>query len=141
MVADRYRAGLESRVHQRDFATGLALVAVISIVSSACSKSPTTPSTSAPAATIQITAAGVNAKSVQIPLGGRVLFINNDTRDHDVLSDPHPEHTDCSAINQVGRLRPGERRETGNMVEARTCGYHDDLNFMEAGLQGSIVAK
>ncbi|MET0213090.1 MAG: hypothetical protein ABW292_08810, partial [Vicinamibacterales bacterium] len=64
------------------------------------SPSPTpnpTPGTS----TITITASGVSPRTVTIPAGSRVTFVNNDTRVHDMASDPHPEHTACPAINDV----------------------------------------
>ncbi len=75
--------------------------------------------------TITITAAGVSATQLTISPGTRVLFVNNDSRAHNMTSDPHPEHTDCPEINTVGLLLPNQSRETGNMVAVRTCGFHD----------------
>jgi plastocyanin len=75
--------------------------------------------------TVTLTAAGANPKNIQITPGSRVTFINNDTRSHNMVSDPHPEHNDCTEINQVGLLAPGQKRETGNLVQVRTCGFHD----------------
>ncbi len=62
-----------------------------------------------------------------MPAGSRVLFVNNDSQRHDMACDPHPDHNDpeCSAINNVGALNPGQSRETGNLVVVRTCGFHD----------------
>jgi hypothetical protein len=84
-----------------------------------------------------ITAAGVlNANQITISQGSRVLFINQDSQAHLMFSDPHPEHTDCPEINQVGMLQPGEQRETGNLVTVRSCGVHDhnlpDVNGLKA---------
>lgn len=62
---------------------------------------------------------------VNISQGARVLFVNNDTKSHNMASDPHPEHTDCPPVNNVGLLQPGQSRETGNMTTIRTCGFHD----------------
>lgn len=73
--------------------------------------------------------------------GTRVLFINNHTRPHDMSSDPHPDHSDCPEINQVGMLNPGQSRETGNLVAIRTCGFHDHDNPNDAALTGSIVIR
>jgi hypothetical protein len=56
-------------------------------------------------------------------------------------SDPHPDHTACPELNQVGLLRPGETRETGNLVLVRTCGYHDHNDFDNTSLQGRIVIR
>ena len=106
------------------------------------SKSPTAPSGPVvTTTTITITAAGVSPKDIQIALGNRVLFINNDTKTHEMGSDPHPEHTDCPFINQVGFLQPGERRETGNSVVARICGFHDHENPDSQNLRGTITTK
>ena len=91
--------------------------------------------------TITITAAGASPRNAQIALGTRVLFINNDSRPHDMTSDPHPDHGNCPEINQVGVLPPGARRETGNFVEVRTCGFHDHGDPANPSLQGIITAR
>jgi plastocyanin len=104
------------------------------------STSPTDP-TPVATNTITITASGTNPKNIQIAIGTRVLFINSDSRSHTMNSDPHPEHTDCPELNQVGFLNPGERRETGNLVTARNCGYHDHDNPGATTLQGTITIK
>jgi plastocyanin len=105
---------------------------------------PTTPSpTPAPggSATITITANGVSPRSVTIAAGQRVTFVNNDSRAHDMASDPHPAHTTCPAINDVGFLQPNQSRTTGNLTTARTCGYHDHNRDTDTSLQGSIVIQ
>jgi plastocyanin len=88
--------------------------------------SPSSPSGGGNAATtITITSAGVSPTQLNIAAGTRVLFVNNDSRPHNMTSDPHPEHSDCPEINSVGLLQPNQSRETGNMVAVRTCGFHD----------------
>jgi plastocyanin len=88
--------------------------------------SPSSPSGGGnPSTTITITSAGVSTTLLTISPGTRVLFVNNDSRPHNMTSDPHPEHNDCPEINSVGLLQPNQSRETGNMVAARTCGFHD----------------
>ena len=76
-----------------------------------------------------------------VPPGTRVLFVNNDSRRHDMTSDPHPDHTNCHELNQVGLLQPGQSRETGNLVITGTCGFHDHENFEDARLWGRIVVR
>ena len=85
--------------------------------------SPSSPSTGG--ATVTITSAGVSSAQINVVQGSRVTFVNNDTRAHNMTSDPHPEHTDCPELNTVGLLQPGQSRETGNLVTVRTCGFHD----------------
>jgi hypothetical protein len=59
-----------------------------------------------------------------------------------MTSDPHPEHTDCVEINQVGVINPGQTKQTGNMTTNRTvCGFHDHDAPAVTGLQGSITIQ
>jgi hypothetical protein len=108
-------------------------LAVCCLGIAACGGSPSTPSNPPPSTnpyTFTLTSAGVSPKELTVPAGSRVLFVNNDSRRHDMACDPHPEHNDpeCSAINTVGPLNPGQSRETGNLVVLRTCGFHDHDN-------------
>ena len=89
------------------------------------------------AATITITASGVSPRDVTVALGSRVTFVNNDTRPHDMSSDPHPAHTDCPALN-VGFLNAGQSGTSQNLNTARTCGFHDHNQPDVTSLQGTI---
>jgi plastocyanin len=89
------------------------------------------------AATITITASGVSPKDVTVSAGSRVTFVNNDTRPHDIASDPHPAHTDCPAVN-VGFLQAGQSGTTQNLNTVRTCGFHDHNQPDVTSLQGTI---
>ena len=119
----------------------LALIALTVACGQKAPASPDGPVTTSTAATITITAAGVDRKTVEIALGDRVLFVNNDGQPHFIASDPHPDHTDCPSINQAGFLLPGQRRETGNFVTARACGFHDHDEPLNKSLWGTITAK
>jgi len=103
--------------------------------------SPTPTTTPSTGATITITSSGVSPKTVTVAAGARVTFANNDTRVHEMSSDPHPEHTDCPEINQAGFLTVGQSRATGNLTTARTCSYHDHIQSTNTSLQGSIVIQ
>jgi plastocyanin len=110
--------------------------------SSASTAAPSTPGAPASStATITITSTGVSPKSVTITAGGQVTFINSDSTTHDMQSDPHPEHTDCPELAQVGFLVPGQSRTSGNLNIVRTCGYHDHSDFANTRLQGNIVIQ
>jgi hypothetical protein len=91
------------------------------------SPTPTTPTPPANPYTFTLTSGGVSPKELTVPLGTRVLFVNQDARRHDMESDPHPDHTDCTEIN-LGVLTTGQSRETLNLVAAKTCGFHDHEN-------------
>ena len=56
-------------------------------------------------------------------------------------SDPHPEHTDCPEINQVGFLQAGQTRTTGNLNTVRRCGFHDHNEPSNTGLVGAITIQ
>lgn len=83
----------------------------------------------------------VSPTELVVAPGTRVLFINNHNRRHNMTSDPHPEHTDCPPINNVGLLSPGQQRETGNLVTVRTCGFHDHDDDQNSALKGRIVVR
>ena len=97
------------------------------IVLAACGSSPTGPNSGGAGSvtTVSILSSGVSTTQMNVTPGTRVTFINNDTRSHNMTSDPHPEHNDCPEINAVGLLQPGQSRETGNLNTIRTCGFHD----------------
>jgi plastocyanin len=108
----------------------------------ACGSSSTSPSPGPSAATITISNNAVSPKNVTVPRGSQVTFVNNDTRSHNIASDPHPEHTDCPEINSVGVLSPGQSRQTGNMTTNRAvCGFHDHDAPTVVGLQGTITIQ
>jgi plastocyanin len=111
--------------------------------SSASPSSPTGPPSDAVSTnTITITNSVANPKNIKVARGSQVTFVNNDNQSHFVASDPHPDHTDCPEINQVGFLNPGQQRQTGNMTTNRTvCGFHDHDLPNVAGLQGSITIQ
>ena len=109
-----------------------AALLIIVVLIAACGGSPSSPSGD-PSTTITLSASGVSATQVTVAPGSRVTFVNNDSRAHNMTSDPHPEHNECPEINTVGLLQPGERRETGNLVIVRTCGFHDHDDPPPAG--------
>jgi hypothetical protein len=69
-----------------------------------------------------------------------VLFINNDSRGRNMGSDPHPEHDQCPALN-IGLLNPSQQRETLNLVDTRTCGYHDHDDPGNQNVWGRIIIR
>lgn len=102
---------------------------------------PTGPDPGGVTPTITIQNNTVSPKSLTVSVGSRVTFVNSDTQSHDIESDPHPIHTDCPEINQVGFLSPNQSRQTGALTTARTCGYHDHNRDMVESLQGTIVIR
>ena len=102
---------------------------------------PATPPGAVATTTITIASNAVTPKDIIVPLGSQVTFVNNDNRSHDMESNPHPEHTDCPALSQVGFLSPGQTRQSGNLNTARICGFHDHNMAEVTGLQGTITIQ
>ena len=80
-------------------------------------------------------------QAITVARGSQVTFVNNDSVAHEMYSDPHPEHTDCLELNQVGHLEPTQNKQTGNLNIARTCGFHDHIRPDAAGLKGRITIQ
>jgi plastocyanin len=115
------------------------------IVLAACggSTAPSPSPTPSPGDTATITIANnaVSPRNITVARGSQVNFVNSDSRTHQMFSNPHPEHTDCPEINDVGFLNPGQSRRTGNMNTVRTCGYHDHELSTVLSLQGTITIQ
>ena len=102
----------------------------------------TVPAGNPTTATITIGTDGrITPTSVTIAPGGRVTIVNNHNRAHDMESDPHPEHTQCPPLNDIGFLNPGQSRTSGNLTTARTCGFHDHNDSENTGLQGRVIIQ
>lgn len=104
---------------------------------------PTQPNNPTPVAstTITITSAGANPQVITVPAGSRVTFINNDSRSHEMHSDPHPQHGDCPPIDDVGFVAVGQTKQTGALTTQRTCGFHDHNQPDVASLRGQIIVQ
>ena len=126
------------RVSQRRRSWRRVLLAT-ALLAVTCGGSPSGPSSAN--ATVTITANGPTPSEVRVPVGGRVMFLNSDARPHAMSSDPLQVHTDCPAINDVGFLNPGQSGTTGILNVARTCGFHDHTNELDATFRGRIVVQ
>ena len=108
--------------------------------SSTASPSPT-PSPTPTTNTITITNNVASPQNITVARGSQVTVLNSDSRTHQMDSDPHPEHTDCPELNQVGFLSPGQSRQSGNLNTARKCGMHDHNSPDTAGLKVTITIQ
>src|SRR5690349_9509924 len=123
----------------RTWAIAGVLAATLAITALACSggDSPTSPSAGGGATsgggttggggtsgtsstTITIGADGrISPSTVTVSPGTRVTFVNSSGSQYDMSSNPHPEHTDCPEINQVGFITAGQTKQTGALTVAR----------------------
>jgi plastocyanin len=93
-------------------------------------------------ATITIGANGaVSPTQVTVAVGQSVTFTNNSSGPHDMESDPHPAHTDCPSIANVGLLQPGQSKTTFGFANGGSCGYHDHNASDSNALKGRIVVQ
>jgi len=117
------------------------VVTTMACLATGCGSSDPAPSPPVAGATITITSSGVSPKNLLVSPGTQVTFVNSDSRNHEMASDPHPEHTDCPAINTVDLVVPGQSKQTSNLNIVRTCGYHDHQNPEIASLRGTITIQ
>ncbi|HUF24175.1 MAG TPA: hypothetical protein VMN81_08620 [Vicinamibacterales bacterium] len=112
-----------------------ALAIAVAAAAAACggggstAPTPTTPAgvvAGSLGATISIRADGTSPDDVRIERTQKVRFINNDTRPHQINTNPHNFHTDCPPNNTVV-LNPGQQFDTANFNEVKACGYHNHL--------------
>jgi hypothetical protein len=80
-------------------------------------------------------------QSITVTRGTQLTIINQDSRSHDMTSDPHPSHTDCPELNQIGFLNTNQTRQSGNLNTARTCGMHDHSDPDRASLKATITIQ
>jgi plastocyanin len=116
------------------------IIAAAMLAAAGCGEDMATNPTDPPCATITIANNAVSPNAVTVSPGCRVTFVNNDARNHDLASDPHPEHTECPAING-SVIAPTQSRQTSNLNTVRTCGFHDHIQDSVASLRGTITIR
>jgi len=79
---------------------------------------------------------------VTVAVGQTVTFVNNDTRAHEIASNPHPQHGSCPGVEAgLGVVAAGATKVTHNFGNAGTCGYHDHQDDTNTRFQGTIVVQ
>jgi hypothetical protein len=73
--------------------------------------------------------------------GSQVTIQNQDPRNHNMASDPHPEHTDCPEFASIGFLSTGQSRSSGNLNTARRCGLHDHDDPNNNSLKATVTIQ
>jgi plastocyanin len=134
----------------------LVLLSLLAPLTACSGSSPSTPTSPAPAnmtvttpsptpapgaPTIAISSAGFSPREITIAVGGRVTFVNNDTRPHDLVGGLDPARPECPEIAVAGFLSPGQSRDTGVFTIARECDFHDHAAIGVPAFQGKIVVR
>ena len=114
-------------------------MATAAVITACSSSSPTSPSTTPGVATFTLTAAGVSPKEMRIQVGERVMFVNNDTENRQVNSDPFPAHDGCPPLNEVDLMTPGQSKMSGVFSFDGTCGFHEHLTEGAQEFLGSVL--
>ena len=92
-------------------------------------------------ATITIANGAVNPGSVTISVGQSVRFVNSDGRSHDMNSDPHPSHTNCPSMANIGNVAAGQTKDSFGFSAAGSCGFHDHNDPDNNSLKGRITIQ
>ena len=86
---------------------------------------------------VTISQSEFSPKNITIKVGDSVTWMNSDSANHTVNSDPHPTHTLFSILNKVGLIKAGEKKSL-QFTTAGTFTYHDHLN---PSLMGSVTVQ
>ena len=124
-------------------AAAIALAAALSCGGSSSSPSPSTGvcTPSANPNTLVLMANSICPQTLTVSRGSQLTIMNQDSNTHEMNSDPHPEHTDCPELNQIGFLSTGQSRSSGNLNTARRCAIHDHNNSTRDALKATITIQ
>ncbi len=87
---------------------------------------------------VSITSTGMSPQVLHVWEGRKAGFVNEDTQPHAVFADPHPAHTSCTGMLNIGTLAPGERRDVENLpIDA--CYYHDEGDPANMAFRGLVL--
>ena len=92
-------------------------------------------------ATITISNGSVSPGSVTISIGQSVRFVNSDSRTRDMSSDPHPSHTNCPSVANVGSIAPGQTKDSFGFAAAGSCSFHDHNDPDNNSVKGRITIQ
>jgi plastocyanin len=120
----------------------IATTLVVMALVAACGGSggnPTSPSSTTQPNTVTLTSSGLQPRDLRVAVGTQVRFVNNDTRPHEIQSNPHPTHGDCAEISELSTLQPGQSALTRAVTREIACGYHDNLDDTNRSWRGQII--
>jgi hypothetical protein len=89
-------------------------------------------------ATITIRADGITPKEISINRGNRITIVNLDSRPHRPMSDPHPDHSSCAALN-FATIAPGGQAQSPVLNDALDCSLHDEMNLGDASFTTRVL--
>lgn len=81
---------------------------------------------------VTVSASGFLPQSITVKAGETVTWVNADTNNHTVNSNPHPTHTLFPILNTVGLIKAGDKKSL-QFTTAGVYQYHDHLNPSSTG--------
>lgn len=81
---------------------------------------------------------GFTPSTVLVKKGSQVTWINTDEEPHQVVSDPHPTHSNLPSLEMDEPLLTNESF-TFTFEKVGTFAYHDELNPLD--LKGTIIVE
>ncbi len=97
---------------------------------------PTKPTQMIEGSKVTLTESGYSPATLTIKVGDTVTWTNTGSKNSNVSSDPHPQHTTYSPLN-LGMLKPGDSLSL-KFDTAGTYTYHNHLNESQ---RGTIIVK
>ncbi|MEI9914277.1 MAG: cupredoxin domain-containing protein [Candidatus Saccharibacteria bacterium] len=91
----------------------------------------------APVAQVSVTSTGFYPASIEVVRGQAVVWVNNDSKPHQIASDPYPSDNTLASLNSENSLLANDAY-TYIFDKAGVYTYHDNLN---PKLEGSVVVK
>ena len=101
-------------------------------------QSTTTPAVPVAQATVTINNAGFIPATIKIQQGQQVVWINTDTKDHQISADPHPSHSSLPALSETSKLL-SEESMSFIFEKSGTYTYHDELPPLT--LKGTVIVE
>lgn len=89
-------------------------------------------------ATLTITSSGISPTTLTIASGTKVTIVNNDSRSHQIASDPHPSHTDLPAFDNT--IAAGSS-VTFTFTQVGSWSYHDHDDAFDPRWKGSVIVR
>lgn len=89
---------------------------------------------------VELTPAGLAARTLVIAVGDTVTFVNTTDGSFWPASDPHPTHDQCPGFDARRVLRRGETYVVPFMTP-QICGFHDHTDAGNASRQGIITVR
>ena len=83
-------------------------------------------------ATVSILAEEFDPEIITIQTGDTITWTNNSSSNKQIVSDPHPTHSDLPGLNS-GILSPGQSYNY-TFTQVGEFGYHDEFNFEAGGI-------